>query len=95
MKNNRVSLNDKMKTQAGTESYFKKTQPQANESNEKEKKVDEELIRKTYYMTDTIVKALALMSVTDDRNISEIVRDILEKNIPQNFIDEAKKLLNK
>lgn len=79
----RISLKDKPK-----DSFFNNTQTQPNVN-------DTELKRKTYYMTDVLSKALALMSVNEGINISEIVRNIIEKNIPQHYLDEANKLVNK
>jgi len=79
----RISLKDKPK-----DSFFNNTQTLPNIN-------DTELKRKTYYMTGALSKALALMSVNEGINISEIVRNIIEKNIPQHYLDEANKLVNK
>lgn len=51
------------------------------------------LIRKTYYLTDLLVKAIALKAAHEDVDKSEIVRNALEGYIEKEYIDKATSIL--
>lgn len=53
--------------------------------------------RKTYYLTPEIVEAIRILGYKNRQDISELVRELLEKAIPEEIMEEAieniKKLL--
>lgn len=69
------------------ESYFQST------SNIKIE--EEELKRRTYYLSPILIQALALMSARMGKEKSLIVREALEKTIPQQYLKEAEEILNR
>ncbi|HFD2049149.1 hypothetical protein JJB67_15680 [Clostridium perfringens] len=70
------------------ESYFQST---SNIKIEEE----EELKRRTYYLSPILIQALALMSARMGKEKSLIVREALEKTIPQQYLKEAEEILNR
>lgn len=63
------------------------TQPQ-----QKPKKNEEELKRQTYYLTQELIDALALMSAYEKKDKSVLVREFFKKCIPEKYIEQAKEL---
>ncbi|EPB9414626.1 hypothetical protein ACRTAI_002986 [Clostridium perfringens] len=90
MAKGRVNFKDKIKEESKVkkeESFFTPTADIL--------KKEEELQRKTYYLTPALIKALALMSARTGDDKSEIVRVALTKHIPDVYIKEAEELLKK
>ena len=89
MAKGRVNFKDKIKEESKVkkeESFFTPTAIL---------KKEEELQRKTYYLTPALIKAIALMSARTGDDKSEIVRVALKKHIPDVYIKEAEELLKK
>lgn len=69
----------------GAENFFKSTKKVSDE---------DELKRRTYYLNEILIQALALMSARTSKDKSEIVRDSLESTIPKKYIIEAQEIIN-
>ena len=52
-----------------------------------EKTENTKFIRKTYHLTEDIIKAIAVMGVVEDKEKSEIVREALKNYIPDKYFD--------
>lgn len=80
-----------------TESENMQTSNHKNISQNKQNdiKTKEEYIRKTYYLTQPLIDSLAVYSTFEKLDISEIVREALEKYIPEKYKEMAKNITNK
>lgn len=70
----------------------KDMQPGPSTDKRKTEKAKVTLIRKTYYMTPLLIKALSLMAAFEDIDKSKIVRNALESYIPEKYINQAKEM---
>lgn len=95
MASKRVSAKDKLKK----DDLFKPTLNENNvQSNQKNKSnckqtnseiCNQELKRQTYYLEETMIKALGLKAVLEGRDKSEIVRSALKEYIENNYFELA------
>ena len=53
------------------------------------------LPRQTYYLTPLQLEAVAVMSHEEFKGKSELIRDMLDQYIPQKYLEEAAKRLEK
>lgn len=53
------------------------------------------LPRQTYYLTPLQLEAVAVMAHQEFKGKSELIRDMLDQYIPQKYLDEAAKRLEK
>lgn len=53
------------------------------------------LPRQTFYLTALQIEAIAVMSHEEFKGKSEVIRDMLDKNIPQQYLEKAAKRLEK
>ena len=106
MAKNRVSMKEKLNAEnKAKESFFKNTEVEAKEDTTEEKavvaetkpakKAKLETKVQSYYLTPELIKAIALMSVFDEKDKSTIVREALESYIPKEYLEKAKASLNK
>ena len=100
MAKNRVSMKEKLNEEnKAKESFFKNTEVEAKEDSREEKAVVSETKStkkakietkvQSYYLTPELIKAIALMSVFDEKDKSTIVREALENYIPKEYIEKA------
>ena len=97
MVSKRVSAKDKLKK----DDLFKPTANENNIQSSKENKsqckqtnnaiCNQEFKRQTYYLEETMIKALGLKSVLEGRDKSEIVRSALKEYIENNYFELANK----
>lgn len=59
---------------------------QINQQSQKEKKDDEQLVRKTYYITKALDKEVKLLSIEKEIDNSSIVREALRSYLEQQNI---------
>lgn len=106
MAKNRVSMKEKLNAEnKAKESFFKNTEVESKEDSTEEKAVVTETKStkkakletkvQSYYLTPELIKAIALMSVFDEKDKSTIVREALESYIPKEYLEKAKASLNK
>ena len=106
MAKNRVSMKEKLNAESkAKESFFKNTEKEVVEGPIEEKavvaetkpakKAKLETKVQSYYLTPELIKAIALMSVFDEKDKSTIVREALESYIPKEYLEKAKASLNK
>lgn len=97
MANKRVSAKDKLKKEdlfKSTDDNNKAEHKGVNNTNCKQTNntnCNQELKRQTYYLEDTMIKALGLKAVLEGRDKSEIVRTALKEYIEANYFELADK----
>lgn len=67
--------------------FFTGEQANQQASKKVKKQASNDYTKKTYYLTDRIIKAINFYSAFEDIDKSEIVRAALESHIPKKYFD--------